>query len=1041
MGNAQIISILPLGNSITQSNSDNLSYRYPLWIKLIDDNYNFDLVGNMTSNYNGSPVWPDYNGFTFDQDHEGHWGWRCDQILAQLPGWLNSYTPDIVLIHLGTNDLYQGDGSPLNISTTINELKDIITALRTDNPNVIILLAKLLPSTNTQLINKIPLFNLEIPQIAIDMDDPNSPIFIVDQFAGFDALSDTFDGVHPNVIGEEKMAEKWFIAIENATNQTAAIIPPTTTILTCTTPSISITATGGGTYSWSDGTSIVGTTATISVSNPATYTVTVTAANSSTSDAFIQIDEDATPPTVSITGSSSICIDGFTQLSPTNGGTWLSNSPSAASVDNTGLVTGLAEGNATFSFTQSSNGCSSITLEVTINDLPNNTSNIGFTGNAICNGETGMLTFDALNTSFVDTYSIEYTDGILSWNQVITDSSAFSFNVAVDPIVTTDYTLVSISNGNGCAIFTDDIQDSTAQIIVHQLPAAPTAENVTVNYNGSLHSASAFVDVGEIVDWYTDATGMVSSSAPAETHAGIYTAWAEARNITTGCKSTSRTEVTLTISQVSLNLTVMLQGPYNSGTGLMNTNLNANAELPVNQPFNVAPWGYLGNEILPTLTGSEVDWVLVELRSDINTMVARSAGLLNNNGTINVRIDDNIYPDVHSGLDYYIVIWHRNHMPVMSVGQEIVPVSSYNFTNLTNCYNNGAIELLDGEIHLGIYAMIAGDVTANGILQYSGPGNDRGLITAKIIEGNGSAGINASITGGYWYEDVNLNNTVLYTGTTNDRAPITSNITSLVGAALNNIYTSVVPGAVTPTKNAVSNNGFFDLSISQFYETVNVEITNNELLLDGLVDNIQFTLAWNTGDSEIADLLNTFESNFFLGPQGEPKEVDGVMYQVYASITPLKLHPTLVKGDKVTVLSLENFLGINISDRLWIADDEYTAASNGMYYVSVWGSDNTGTILTKPLGPGDQSSKGGVHIYPNPVYTGNLNIKIGTEQDEMLDVFIYNLHGKLVKQLKILIYGNNLNRTSVDVSTLNSGAYLLTIEGETITFNDMFIIR
>jgi len=215
---SQTINIVPLGNSITQSNSTHLSYRYPLWTKLIDDNLDFDYVGNLTTHHEGTPVFPDYNGFTFDQNHEGHWGWRCDEILAQLPSWLNSYTPGIAMIHLGTNDLYQGTGDPANIATTIAELKSIITELRSDNPNIIILLATLISSTNPLLISKIPLLNADIPQIAIDMADPDSPVYIVDQFDGFDASNDTFDGTHPNETGEEKMAEKWRVAINTALN-------------------------------------------------------------------------------------------------------------------------------------------------------------------------------------------------------------------------------------------------------------------------------------------------------------------------------------------------------------------------------------------------------------------------------------------------------------------------------------------------------------------------------------------------------------------------------------------------------------------------------------------------------------------------------------------------------------------------------------------------------------------------------------------------------------------------------------------------------
>ena len=218
----QTLNILTLGNSITQSNSFFKSYRYSLWTKLIDDGFDFNYVGSMTIHYNcGTPVFPAYQGQTFDQDHEGHWGWRCDQILdgsgssancrgsGSLAGWLTNYTPDIVLAHLGTNDIYQGQ----SIASTILDIKQVINTLRTDNPNVIILLAQLTPTVSPVFNPLITQMNAEIPSIAVDLADPDSPIYIVDQNTGFNPVTDTWDGVHPNEIGEEKMAEKWRIAI------------------------------------------------------------------------------------------------------------------------------------------------------------------------------------------------------------------------------------------------------------------------------------------------------------------------------------------------------------------------------------------------------------------------------------------------------------------------------------------------------------------------------------------------------------------------------------------------------------------------------------------------------------------------------------------------------------------------------------------------------------------------------------------------------------------------------------------------------------
>lgn len=59
------------------------------------------------------------------------------------------------------------------------------------------------------------------------------------------------------------------------------------------------------------------------------------------------------------TGPNSICIGGTTTLSPTSGGTWVSANSGVATVNNQGLVTGVAAGTTTFSFTNISTGCTS----------------------------------------------------------------------------------------------------------------------------------------------------------------------------------------------------------------------------------------------------------------------------------------------------------------------------------------------------------------------------------------------------------------------------------------------------------------------------------------------------------------------------------------------------------------------------------------------------------------------------------------------------------------------------------------------------------
>ena len=78
---------------------------------------------------------------------------------------------------------------------------------------------------------------------------------------------------------------------------------------------------------------------------------------------------DPAKPTVSITGATSVAVGATTNLSPTSGGTWVSNN-TAATVTNGGVVTGVSVGSATFTFTQTSTGCFATSPAVTITTAP-----------------------------------------------------------------------------------------------------------------------------------------------------------------------------------------------------------------------------------------------------------------------------------------------------------------------------------------------------------------------------------------------------------------------------------------------------------------------------------------------------------------------------------------------------------------------------------------------------------------------------------------------------------------------------------------------
>jgi lysophospholipase L1-like esterase len=198
--------IMPIGDSITQADSNHNSYRRPLWIQLRKAGYNVEFVGSTQEHFQGSSPLAD-----FDRDHEGHWGWRVDQILEHIDGWAGSSQPDIVLIHLGTNDINQGE----SLESTIEELRQLIQILRNINPRLTTLIAQTIPCGEEAQVRQ---FNRMIVNLAKDTNTQGSPVIALDQFSGFNAAvgKDTYDGCHPNESGEQKMADRWFAALKTA---------------------------------------------------------------------------------------------------------------------------------------------------------------------------------------------------------------------------------------------------------------------------------------------------------------------------------------------------------------------------------------------------------------------------------------------------------------------------------------------------------------------------------------------------------------------------------------------------------------------------------------------------------------------------------------------------------------------------------------------------------------------------------------------------------------------------------------------------------
>ena len=199
-----------------------------------------------------------------------------------------------------------------------------------------------------------------------------------------------------------------------------------------------------------------------------------------------------------------------------------------------------------------------------------------------------------------------------------------------------------------------------------------------------------------------------------------------------------------------VNAKVFLEGPLKNYK--MNKDLRDNNTLPLEHPYGNAPWNYEGNESASELPNGIVDWLLVELRTNISasTIVSKRALFLKDDGLI-VDLDGESLPefnDIEDG-DYYIVIRHRNHLSVMTASPVYLSQDTplYDFTDSDNkAYGSKGLKKSDK-----YYAMYSGDGNGSGSITIA----DRNEIWS---EENGYVGYkngDFNLSGGVTISDLN----------------------------------------------------------------------------------------------------------------------------------------------------------------------------------------------------------------------------------------------------------------------------------------------
>ena len=286
-----------------------------------------------------------------------------------------------------------------------------------------------------------------------------------------------------------------------------------TTNLNCNTTSILLNASGGVSYSWTNGTSVLASTNNLTISTPGTYTVTATGVNGCTDTETITINQQANTTPI------------FNTIGPICTGM-----PFVLPATSTNAVTGSwnptpnFNATTTYTFTPTVGLCANpVTQTVVVNPYPV----VSAQNDTICAGNIGIVTTQ-----------VSIPGGSYNWSPTGNNQANLS------QVLNSTTTFQVIYSVLGCA------DTASASIIVKPVPQVLT-QNDTI-CSGETATIGAFVDLpnGTYI-WSNGSTSSFQSLSPTSTtnYILVYTV--------NGCSSVP-TNATITVLPVP-NITVSNQ--------------------------------------------------------------------------------------------------------------------------------------------------------------------------------------------------------------------------------------------------------------------------------------------------------------------------------------------------------------------------------------------------------------------------------------------------------------------------------------------------
>lgn len=199
--------VMAIGDSITVGLDGT-----PAWRSLLSERWEREgLAVDMVGDQSGLP-WGSAARPIVDDEHQAFVGQRSDAVVPLVVDALDTHRPDLLLVHVGTNDVLHGRSA----AQLVAELEVLLDAVALRHPETHVAIATLSGCAHWRcgdIDDDFEAANDALRQLVADRAASGASVSIAELSGVLDTESMTFDGLHPDTAGDHAMADGWFDAV------------------------------------------------------------------------------------------------------------------------------------------------------------------------------------------------------------------------------------------------------------------------------------------------------------------------------------------------------------------------------------------------------------------------------------------------------------------------------------------------------------------------------------------------------------------------------------------------------------------------------------------------------------------------------------------------------------------------------------------------------------------------------------------------------------------------------------------------------------